>query len=113
MGSGYRRLETESETKQDLPLQAITPIEKGLRGALITVLVTAAFLTALTIPQNAVLRDAGGSLDPMVQSLVIIIMLFFIFPGLTYGWIVGTGRSSKQLAGMMGDTMATMGGYIF
>ena len=53
-----------------------------------------------------------GSLAPMVQSLVIIIMLFFIFPGLTYGWIVGTGRSSKQLAGMMGDTMATISGYI-
>jgi len=105
--------ETESEKKQDLALQAITPLErKGLRGALITVLVTAAVLMALTIPQNAVLRDAGGSLAPMVQSLVIIIMLFFIFPGLTYGWIVGTGRSSKQLAGMMGDTMATMGGYI-
>ncbi len=105
--------DSESETKQDSALKAITPLErKGLRGALITVLVTAAALTALTIPQNAVLRDAGGSLAPMVQSLVIIIMLFFIFPGLTYGWIVGTGRSSKQLARMMGDTMATMGGYI-
>jgi len=105
--------ETEHEKKQDLALQAITPLErKGLRGALITVMVTGAALVALTIPQNAVLRDADGTLGPMVQSLVIIIMLFFIFPGLTYGWIVGTGRSSKQLAGMMGDTMATMGGYI-
>ena len=34
--------ETENEKKQDLALQGITPLElKGLRGALITVLVTA------------------------------------------------------------------------
>ena len=105
--------ETEREREQDLAIQAISPVErKGLWGALTAFVITATVLAVLTIPQNAVLRDAEGSLAPMVQSLVIIIMLFFIFPGLTYGWIVGTGRSSKQLAGMMGDTMATMGGYI-
>ncbi len=105
--------ETEAEREKDIELQAISPVERqGLWGALIAVIITGAVLLLMTLPADGVLRDSKGSLAPMVQSLVIIIMLFFIFPGLAYGWIVGTCRTSKQLAAMMGDTMATMGGYI-
>ncbi len=106
-------LESGSEREGDAQLQMISPLElKGLWGALVAVVLTGAALFFLTIPEEAILRDPEGSLTPMVHSLVIIIMLFFIFPGLVYGLIVGSCRSSKQLAGMMGDTMATMGGYI-
>ena len=104
---------SDSDKERDAQIQTISPVEqKGLWGALMAVILTGAALLFLTIPEGAILRDAEGSLTPMVHGLVIIIMLLFIFPGLVYGLIVGSCRSSKQLAGMMGDTMATMGGYI-
>ncbi len=104
---------SDSDKEREAQIQTISPVEqKGLFGALMAVVLMGAALLFLTIPEGAILRDAEGRLTPMVHGLVIIIMLLFIFPGLVYGLIVGSCRNSKQLAGMMSDTMATMGGYI-
>ena len=66
----------------------------------------------LVIPQNGLLRDAEGTIGPFINSLVILIMLFFLFPGVAYGWVAGTCRTSRQFSTMTGDAMGTMGGYI-
>ena len=73
---------------------------------------TGAFFLWATLPASGLLRDAEGSLKPFIGSLVPIIALGFLIPGLVYGLTAGTIRSSKDFAGMLSGSMATMGGYI-
>ena len=105
--------ETDEDKEQDAALQTLSPIEKqGLLAALLTVIVVSTAFALMTIPVDGILRDEAGGIDPFVDSLVTVIMVFFILPGLVFGWVTGSCRTSKQIAKIMGDTMATMGGYI-
>jgi aminobenzoyl-glutamate transport protein len=58
------------------------------------------------------LRDEAGGLAPFYESLIPLIAIVFVIPGLVYGLILGNIRTTGDVARMMGDTMATMGGYI-
>jgi aminobenzoyl-glutamate transport protein len=66
----------------------------------------------LTVPENALLRDAQGGLDPFYKSLIPLMAILFVIPGLVYGLRVGTIRASGDVARMMSETMSTMGGYL-
>jgi len=46
---------------------------------------------------------------PFFAALVPLLMLFFLLPGLAFGWVAGTIRSDRDVAQMTGETMATMG----
>lgn len=39
-------------------------------------------------------------------------MLFFLVPGIVYGKVAGTIKNDKDVAKMMGSSLATMGGYL-
>lgn len=105
--------ETVSEQAAETELMTITPEErKGLVAAGITAVLVAIGVALLVIPQNGLLRDAEGTIGPFIRSLVILIMLFFLFPGVAYGWVAGTCKTSRQFSTMTGDAMGTMGGYI-
>lgn len=92
----------------------LTDIErKGLRAAGITVLVFIAIILALILPENAILKIDGNLKDWTSHGLVpLTLMMFFLFPGLVYGRVVGTIKSDKDIAKMIGSAMATMGGYL-
>jgi aminobenzoyl-glutamate transport protein len=91
----------------------LTPLErKGLRWAIISVLVCVGLSLLMVIPEDGILRDAEGKLNPFFVSIVPLMLFFFFIPGLIYGLIVGTVRSDKQVAAMTGEAMSTMGGYI-
>jgi aminobenzoyl-glutamate transport protein len=66
----------------------------------------------LVLPENGVLRDTEHGLKPFYESLVPLIMLVFLFCGITYGWRVGKIKSDKDIARMAADSMNTMGAYI-
>ncbi|WP_430886192.1 AbgT family transporter [Fusibacter sp. JL216-2] len=89
------------------------------RGLLIAGLSTLAFLGVmllLILPENAVLRDqATGEIlghSPFISSIVAIIMLFFLIPGVAYGLGAGTIKSDKDVVSAMSKAMSTMGGYL-
>jgi aminobenzoyl-glutamate transport protein len=68
---------------------------------------------ALTLPENAVLRDPDtGSAAPFFQAIIAIITLSFGILGLTYGYAVGTIRSSGDAVTMAERTIADMALYI-
>ncbi|MCB1122362.1 MAG: AbgT family transporter [Verrucomicrobiae bacterium] len=105
--------ETDSERAEDDQLVAISPEERwGLIAAGITALLVVMAVALLVIPQSGLLRDADGGIRPFIDSLVILIMLFFLFPGVAYGLMAGTCRTSRQFSTMTGEAMGTMGGYI-
>ena len=89
---------------------------KALRAANGALLAVVALLLALSIPAGGLLRNAEtGSLvqnSPLMNGIGLIITLFFFVPGLVYGLVAGTLRSTRELAGMMTSSMAAMGGFI-
>jgi len=75
-----------------------------------------AVLIATAWPETSAWRDKNGSLtdfhSPIIQSIVPLIFLLFLLPGLLYGYLVGTYRKSSDWVKDMSKTMSTMGYYM-
>lgn len=95
----------------------VTPTErKAMIYANIALLIAMVIVTLLAVPENGLLRNAKtGSLiqdSPLMNGIVPIITVLFFVPGLVYGFVGGTMRSTKKFAEMLGDAMSTMGPFI-
>ncbi len=91
----------------------ISPLEKkGLKWALVSIALFLGLIALAIIPQNGVLRDVDGSLNPFYNSIVPLMLILFFIAGLVYGIITKSIKGDKDVAKMTGDSMATMGGYI-
>lgn len=73
-----------------------------------------ALLAVLTlfVPPGSFLRDADGGLAPLYAALIPLLAALFAIPGLIYGWRTGAIRRSGDVARMLSETMAGMGGYV-
>jgi aminobenzoyl-glutamate transport protein len=85
---------------------------KGLRRAGLVFLGLIAVIAALSVPENAVLRDDKGSLEPLYKSLVAILCLGFLAMGLAYGKATGSIKTEKDAVQMCAKTMADLGYYL-
>ncbi len=90
--------------------------KRGLLFAGLSTFAFVAIMLLLILPENAVLRDpANGEIlghSPFISSIVAIIMLFFLVPGIAYGLGAGTIKSDKDVVASMSKAMSTMGGYL-
>ena len=103
---------TGDDSKKDAPHAESALALRAIAAAGLAFVCCLFALAWATIPESGLLRDTEGSLSPFIRSLVPVIALGFLIPGLVFGWIKRTIRSSKQLADMLAESMATMGGYI-
>lgn len=75
-----------------------------------------ALLIILLIPESSPLRSSTGQLTafdaPVMQSIVPLIFILFIIPGVVYGRMVGKFKSNDDVIKSMSHTMGTMGSYI-
>ena len=64
--------------------------------------------------QNAepVAPQLTASAAPLMQSIVSLIFLLFILPGIVYGYVAGTVKSHRDIIKGMSKSMSTMGYYI-
>ena len=73
-------------------------------------------LTLALLPENSAFRDESGSLNsfsaPIMRSIVPLIFLLFLIPGVVYGFVAGVFRDSKGVVGAMTKAMQGMGYYI-
>jgi len=94
------------------PIEAIE--RKGLRRAGISILVLFVLIGFLVVPENGILRDPSASLSiaPFLSSIVALMMIIFLVPGIIYGVTVGKIKSDKNVAEMMADSMSSLGSYI-
>jgi aminobenzoyl-glutamate transport protein len=69
-------------------------------------------IAALSIPENSFFRDENGELTYLFKSIIPLIILMFFFPGLVYGYISGTIKSSNDIVDMLNSGMGTMASYI-
>ena len=85
---------------------------KGLRAALVVMIVFVIIMAICTIPENGVFRE-NGSLKAWTSSgLIASMMLFFLLPGIAYGYVAGTLKSDKDVATLISKALAGMGGYM-
>ena len=74
-----------------------------------------AFAVLALAPWAPLRLPEGGGLDaykPFFDSIVVLVMIMFLVPGLAYGGVAGTIRGDKDVMRMMADSMSTMGTYI-
>jgi aminobenzoyl-glutamate transport protein len=103
---------------EDLPeVHDLKPEEsKGLRWALISMLVGLVILTLTLIPEYSPWRAANGKLAdfgaPIMQSIVALIFFLFLIPGMVFGYIAGTLKGMKDVIQGMSHSMQTMAYYL-
>ena len=102
----------------DLP--TMDPLEakerKALRFALLSILAGVVIMFISASYETSPWRAADGSLTsfsaPLMKSIVPLIFLLFLVPGLVYGVAIGSIRSSKQFIEGMSKAMSGMGYYL-
>jgi len=103
---------------EDLPrMHDLEPQErKGLRASLVALLLGVIFMFVTAWPGNSAWRDSAGSLAtgaaPIMQSIVSLIFLMFVIPGVVYGVFAGTIKSSKDIIDGMTKAMHQMSYYL-
>ena len=88
----------------------------GLRHALDRFLGALAFILLITLPPGAPLRRPTGELDvssPLLDSLIFIITLLFLFAGIGYGRGAGTIKSSNDVIAGVTKTFAGLASLVF
>ncbi|MCL1142471.1 AbgT family transporter [Shewanella gaetbuli] len=102
----------------DLPaMEEATPQEmKAFKVASLVMLAAVVGFFSLTVPETSTLRDANGSLTsfsaPLMQSIVPLIFIFFMLPGIVYGYMTGAFKTSADVVQAMSKSMAGMSHYI-
>jgi aminobenzoyl-glutamate transport protein len=103
-----------SDLPQMQPLE--TTERKALRGALIAMGLGVLVLIFTSLPADSAWRGPGGGLTeaaaPLMRSIVALIFLLFLLPGVVYGMLAGTVKSSRDIIQGMAKSMSTMGYYL-
>lgn len=98
-------------------LDALTDAErKGLRYATLSMLVSGLFLIWTASAPESAWRGTDGMLTsataPLMQSIVGLIFVFFLIPGVVYGYASGSAKDHRSIVQGMSKAMSGMGYYI-
>jgi aminobenzoyl-glutamate transport protein len=88
---------------------------RALRAALLAMVVTATVFVASAWPDDSAWRADGqlaASGAPLMRSIVPLIFLFFLVPGVVYGYASGTVQSHRDIVSGMASAMSGMSYYI-
>lgn len=108
-------IDEDAETAPDLG--SFSTIEsKAFRYAGGAMLLGIGLLVAALWPETSALRSPEGELTafsaPVMRSIVPLIFILFIIPGIVYGRVSGTFKTNNDVIKAMSATMLTMGAYI-
>jgi aminobenzoyl-glutamate transport protein len=103
---------------EDLP--TMHPLEdherRGLRAALWSMLAAIVVLVITAWPETSAWRGPSGSLTelgaPLMASIVSLIFVLFLLPGIVYGVKAGTVKSSRDIIEGMTKAMHSMAYYL-
>ncbi len=98
-------------------LETLTAAERrGLIAALLSMGLAAALLIASLLPEGSAWRAPNGALAvadaPLMQSIVSLIFVLFLLPGVVYGYVSGSVRDHRDIVAGMSRAMSGMGGYL-
>jgi len=89
---------------------------RGLRAALFGFLAMLVVILILTVPPGAPLRRPDGQIEgnsPLMDSLLFVIMLFFLISGIAFGKAAGTLKGSGDIIKAVTKTFAGLAGLVF
>jgi len=103
---------------EDLPtMAALTDRERrALRLALVSMVVVLVIVLITAIPDDSPWRDEQGGLTgfgaPLMRSIVPLIFLLFLVPGIVYGYASGNVKNHRDIIAGMTRSMNDMGYYL-
>jgi aminobenzoyl-glutamate transport protein len=109
--------ELDGEETGMVELHELEPAERrGLWAALAAMAIGLVLLFLWVWPADSPLRSPAGEITafsaPIMQSIVPLIFLLFLLPGVIYGYVAGTFESHRDIIDGMSKTMSTMGYYM-
>ncbi|HVT45228.1 MAG TPA: AbgT family transporter [Thermoanaerobaculia bacterium] len=112
-----RGVEVDGDISQIPRIEELGPKElRGLHGALLAMLIGIIILIVATVPAGSAMRSPEGSVTaataPLMRSIVPLIFLLFLIPGIVYGYVAGTAKSHRDIIKGMSNAMGTMSYYI-
>ncbi len=88
----------------------------ALRWALLTMLLGIGLLVAASWSPTSPLRSPEGELTvntaPIMRSIVPLLFLLFLIPGVVYGYAAGTYKTHRDVIAGMSKSMSSMGYYL-
>lgn len=110
-------LPPDGGAKDGEAMDTLTPPERrGFLGGLTSFGALVLLAVGLCLPANSPFRAPDGSLTgagaPLMDSLVPLIALAFLVPGVVHGYLAGTVKSHKDIIAAMAKSMNTMGHYL-
>lgn len=105
------------EDEEDVAMGALDKLErKAFYISTGVMLLSLVGLFLWASPENSALRDADGEIAsfsaPLMQSIVPLIFIIFLIPGVVYGLIAKTFKSTKDIIVSMTKSMEGMSYYI-
>lgn len=101
---------------QDKPALSPELEARGLRAALFGFLGVLVVILLLTLPPGAPLRRPDGQIEgnsPLMDSLLFVIMLFFLISGIAFGKVTGTLKGSGDVIKAVTKTFSGLAGLVF
>lgn len=94
----------------------LTPVERrGLRWALVLGALVAGLIAAAALVPNSPWRNEDGGFlpsSPLLSSIVFIVFVMFVVPGLVHGRITGTMPGARDIPRVMGQSIKEMSGFL-
>jgi aminobenzoyl-glutamate transport protein len=112
-----KRTEVDGDTSQAPSMNELNPKERrALRGSLLAMLLGIVLLVISVWPLTSPWRTPEGvlaaSTAPLMQSIVPLIFVLFLIPGVVYGYLAGTVQTHRDIIQGMTKSMQGMGYYI-
>ncbi len=89
---------------------------RGLRAGLLAMGVAVVALVVSALPAGSAWRAPDGALAasgaPLMRSIVPLIFMFFLLPGVIYGYVAGTVSSHRDIVAGMTKAMSGMAYYV-
>jgi len=108
--------EAGSSAAEDVLDPNLTAVERrGLRWSLAVGAVVAGIIAAAALVPNSPWRNEDGGFlpsSPLLSSIVFIVFVMFVIPGLVYGRITGTMPHARDIPRVMGQSIKEMSGFL-
>nr|WP_149029531.1 AbgT family transporter [Corynebacterium halotolerans] len=88
---------------------------RGLIASLVAGLILTVVILAAVLPGVSPWRNEGGGFlpdSPLLGSVVFLVFVYFIVPGVVYGLYVGTVKSMTDIVDMMGESLKSMMSFL-
>ncbi len=119
-----QRMRIDGDTSNLPKMEPLAPQEiRGLRWALVSMLVAGVLFVLSLLPEASPWRAPAGLVPdgshpllvataPVMRSIVALIFVFFLLPGVVYGYVAGTVKTHRDVIAAMTKAMSGMAYYI-